>query len=671
MRRRVIGAAGLMVFMLLAAMFTRMRKPAYASKQDAVIDMTGGYWEQTKDDIWDQNGFTAGEGLVDYLCTQTNSKSYKSASRCLLDLDGDGSWDLMLNRDELDKTYYGVVAVPLAGCNINGDYKVPVKGTKTIGTVIFRFGKNPGKKTYSISISKGTVVDPGGHPVTSAAPGDKLYLTANAMKGTYVESWKSDDGRVYERFQGGDPSKVFFIMPRANVNLTAKIEVQTPLRIDMTKGYCELGTDEINPYGVIFGDLDGYMTVYYNYSMEKIRLDYDMSEDVVIGYKLSKDFHGRDRVAAFFVPLGETKIRGEYKYDNMTSGMYWPYTFVYDSWEILRAYKINVQDGYALDADLNREIREASPGTRIRIIYNGGNKKAFAGFRDTEGVWNSTYGDCVAVMPARDITFVPAEKPAESFRLDFKLNGDRWEWEIPGAEQGAWAVEWEPRLSTFLKEYEDFHAAVTDGKIVMNAKDDSGAKEPDPTQLLFSGEIIRDEVKYDSFECHFDDDKVFYPITIDMGCEAVSWEKRNPIKGAYEGQTILLLFDQLPDYAKLKYVTVNQEEYHPADKSLEYTMPACSIAVKCYVDLPNLTPTPDPTPVPTVAPTETPEEPTPVVTEAAPTPQPTAVPARKDSDSKKGGRNDLNLIILVAGGIIIVLAGLGVFLSRRRISKED
>ncbi|MBO4696695.1 MAG: hypothetical protein J5643_05330 [Lachnospiraceae bacterium] len=667
-RSKKVTALLITVLAVLVTAFAGKKAHAGGQSDQAdniVIDLSGGYWEQTEGDFMARLGLKDGAALADFLCKRTGAERKDTARQAYIDWDKDGTWDFTIFTGDTEYAYYGTVIVPTSECSVSGDLTVERAVGDSFLTMTFRFGTNPGRAKFNITAENCRIVDSAGYTVTSAAPGERLFLIADKMEGRYVKSWTDGSGREYRRFICADPERVMVIMPCADIELKAAVEEQTPLRVDLTEGFWEIGEPLVDPNTILVGNrLFSQETKYNNFFTSRFTVQTG-GGDICFGYKYRHNYdliNQQSRTAAFFIPAANLKMTGEYELRDLNSGAYWPIIFIFPDSPVQETYKILVENGTAFDNKIGKEVTEAAPGTVLRIQYN----ERTDGYSDKDHTWD--YSDIsnsdwdFIVMPAHDIWFMPASQldkqtvlernDSDVYKLNFKLNGSRYECPVPESDTEAWALYFPEYLGTFANEYERFGIKYENGLFIMNAKDDRGLYGPDPVQGYFEDDLGFGENTYCAIEFRFGEPVTLYPISEG---NVVSLYGRIPLRATYAGQEVLILADEKADY-----VLINDVKYIPVNGIVEYAAPKGPITVIEHFeeeDVPTVTP--EPTDTPTVTP------------EYTPSPIPTAVPDQPgtaDAAEKKTGlKKGVDAVTILLIAVILLVLTVFLLIIRRNL----
>lgn len=510
------------------------------------IDLREGYWETSDGDIWTVPGVSGETDVAAMLCSGAGTTMDRAGNdSTVLDLNGDGSWDIYLYAKNSSKSLPGAIIIPTNGCSVTDDIKLEQIIPGPAWPVTIRFGAKPTDRYYTVKAEHGTVVDSSGTPVKSAAPGAKLYLIPKVLDHEYVVSWKNGEVKEYFRFTEPDPDKIVFRMPRADVNLTAVTRAQQPLEIDLSKGFYAGGIT-INPTQLYF--IDGFreqLSDGRHYRFGRLDIDGDSADDVIVGC-MREDFgaEGSKDVSVFFIPLTESRVQDFCAYDVPNGGAYRPVVFRFGKRIVAYQYSVNVTGGYAVDAATGEYITKAKPGTRIRLVGDEQAGKAGTRFTDLQKEWDLSRKDAFGVYPsevvmsAHDMEFAPSVTEGATLALDFTLRGDSWECSLSEESLPVPVDSLKSALEPVLREYRDYEVRIEpDRRIVMSRVNPKNQKVPEPTQLYLAEPLQAGSDVYGKAESHFDDETVFFPVEIRNGI--VFTEGGNSgVSGAYAGQNL-------------------------------------------------------------------------------------------------------------------------------------
>lgn len=669
-RRKYIAGFVITVLTVLLAVLTGKRTLADGQTvltADIVIDLSGGYWEQKEDDFTAALNLKDGTALVNFFSEHAEITREDTSKRILIDWDRNGTWDFNVSIRNSEFAYYGAVIVPTSECSISGDISIQPKDGDGFRSMTIRVGSNPGKAKFNINAGNCRVVDVVGQSATSAAPGDVLYLIADAMDGQYVKYWTDDAGREYRRFTCSDPERVMVVMPRADLNLKAVIGEQTPLEVDLTEGFFEIGEPDVDPNAVLIGKTLLGQTVKYNtYFVCYFHLNGN-DGDVYFGYKYKHNFAKIDqqrKTSVFFIPSNSLKVTGSYEFRVSNSGAYWPIIFKFPDQLPQKTYQIYVEDGLAHDMLTGKNVTAAAPGTVIRAEHPD-NK---GGYADKDHIWDFSdepYSQWdFIVMPARDIRLVPASKigkqtfletnEAAVYKLNFRQNGDRWECAVPAGDAKAWGLYFPQNMKNFADEYERFGIKYENGMFVMDSGKGLSSDEPKPIQGYSEDDLVFGENTVVALEFQFGEPETLYPISEGY---IVSQNGRVPLRSTYAGQEVLILTDENVDY-----VFVNDVKYIPKNGIVEYTAPKDSITViQHYIGQEDPTVTPEPTVNPTVTP-----EPTPSQVPTIGPDQSETGDSGENAEAKKYG-NTVTVVLIV---ITVILLAVLVAVIRHNLKQQ-
>ncbi|MBO4697604.1 MAG: hypothetical protein J5643_10075 [Lachnospiraceae bacterium] len=403
---------------------------------------------------------------------------------CAYDLDGNGTADLLVRVltpnyafYSADMEIYGTpYLVPSGECSIGGAYTVTLDKNSyyaKYSPITFLFSEEPVKKEYSVSVENGRAKLAGGKEVSKAAPGETVYLTADALSGKYVDSWKCDAfDSALNRIRQNDYDQTYvpFIMPCRDVNWESVVKDQTPVTIDLSKGFWIAPTPE---------DAGMYWieSVYYprnyrlvkntdlskdGYLYGKADLDGDGTADIIAGYFGSIEGpSGWNCNSYFVIPLSGNSIKGEYTIAEPNDGPHGPYKIIFPTEPVGKKYRVTVTGGQALDEKGNR-ITEAAPGTIVIVNLLGHGPTEFEPDPEYYYLQNSSasWGSPAAfLMPACDISYIAEDEEGGGGRdrevtVAFSVSNDeaRWEYQVPVEDRDAIYSAWD----ALEEKYRDF-----------------------------------------------------------------------------------------------------------------------------------------------------------------------------------------------------------------------
>ena len=473
-----------------------------------------------------------------------------------LDVDGDGSEDVLFRFRILNAgDPYQWDIVPLPGGSVSGKigYTMPVPFVSLTGTryhvLEFLFPESPVADTYPVTVSGGYAKDADDTKITEAAPGQRIYIYADAVDGGYVKDWKAEGlSRFSEDYPMDGYFRVAVTMPAHALNLSPLIAAQTP------KTY---GHDSVLEYGDGFTWLSEAAGKDLQ-AFQKNDLDGDGYADIYLSAQYS---------SYSLVILNYNSFCGAYTLPGKTSGPYGPITVDFPKHQY--PFEVDLSGGsapayqYEFYNDLANcfswctEIYGmAGDPNRLDFDRNGTADCLLSETEDEFGHKRmylfilSTYslGDVYTLPKADHPEFIPftfvlngqginpmvdENEDPTVYRLDFTLSADgtRWECEIP--EGVRWLC-----YSDIEKQYEAFDAHLEGNKIVIRAKNiyrDDFILEASQFYLLTPG--VLNGKTYEKAEVHFGDSLVFYPITKNAGL-ATNKFGCGDLSAAYGGQKV-------------------------------------------------------------------------------------------------------------------------------------
>lgn len=361
----------------------------YEKQKPYIIDLTKGY--QKLVETVSLGGVSVDYNLIDKWICQSIGDGVGGYYSYNVDLDGDGTEDVLLNGSEGQNYPSRFAAIPLYGCSVKGDIVLDKPNAGPYWPITFKFGDLQVKEEYTVTVIGGretkyeddrTVL---GNEVFTAKAGTYVNVTADSVDGMYVSDWAFDGLDLYSNTYESFAS---FAMPAKDIIISPKKSPQIPLLIDFSEGY----------YDAYIGRLD----IKYNDTWSKVDIDkdgiYDLCEEA------------GDRL----IPLYR-KEPYEFTVSQVKDYMYSPITFKIG--ELQKDYSIQVNGGHAEDTDGNVITRAAS-GTTVRVIRDKESGKYWKS-------WKSDYLDVKFVcfefiMPARDVTFT-AETTSQQLVYDLDL----------------------------------------------------------------------------------------------------------------------------------------------------------------------------------------------------------------------------------------------------------
>ena len=295
------------------------------------------------------------------------SVSASDYSSYLVDLDGDGSYDIRYTFGS-SEVGYSVFIAHLGESNLSGTYTWSIRFSEDDysynefgpeATVIFHFDELPAKKEYSVTVEGGHAIDGSGNKVTKLAAGDVLIPIPDALEGKYVSGWETN-------FQKGHDNYGRWRMPRKDAVIKAVVKEQTPYTIDLSKGFFTRQEyyDEDFQH-IVTGLEESYHLSGETYSMSgPFDLDGDGSLDILIAkYFDDCDFNFQQ---FHIIPLSTTNLRGDYTVKELNTSPYWPITFRFPEKAPDSEYFLTINGGYAKNAN-GEIVEQAAPGTPLRL----------------------------------------------------------------------------------------------------------------------------------------------------------------------------------------------------------------------------------------------------------------------------------------------------------------
>ncbi len=351
------------------------------------------------DGIWEGTDFS----LIGHLfyglyqepeLTEYNGMLYSKSPT--MDLDGDGSPDIQFSSGSMESGYDASI-VHLAGSSIKGTYTWHKKYDESEyyysaytpeATVVFYFGEEQPKDSYSISVEGGYATDWKGNRIAQTMPGEVFFVHFDVVEGKYASTHTRTTSSGYEL--------KYFIMPCSDITIAPHYENQIPYTIDMASGFGyvnDLGELSYVEYIEKLSSPDGLL---------------DLDGDGTFDLRKTGEYNSTDDLVGWlFVPLSTGSIRGEYTFQNPGddwSDKYSPITIRFPENETAVEYFISVSGGEALDEQGN-VIDCAEPGTYIylhRISEQGFNYSTNLENWPSGWCWGGT---CRTCMPACDIEF--------------------------------------------------------------------------------------------------------------------------------------------------------------------------------------------------------------------------------------------------------------------------
>jgi len=298
------------------------------------------------------------------------------------------------------------------------------------GFLAFAGSASAEDETYTVTVNGGYATEfweADSNRISSAKPGDYVYIHAELKQGIYVTGFTSTEVAEIKCFYNASGLLVAcFEMPAKNVTVNAVTAEQTPLTIDLSGGGAMLPecTKNIGEYGTPVAawicQSIGVKSGYYSYDID---VNNDGNKDI--------HFEGKDGFSYpssyEAVPLEGAGGLGTLTYNGANSGPYWPITIQFGSAEVKSTYKITVQDGYLVIYDTENQIGselELKPGVSGYIYA-----KKEAGFYITG--WSTDGGKTAdprishqyqnswyLTMPAADLNLQPIKEPQTPYVID-------------------------------------------------------------------------------------------------------------------------------------------------------------------------------------------------------------------------------------------------------------
>ncbi|MBO4696701.1 MAG: hypothetical protein J5643_05360 [Lachnospiraceae bacterium] len=334
------------------------------------------------------------------------------------DFDGDNIPEARIRYVLYDCEDGFMTAVP--GGTVRGDYKIDKPNALPYWPVVVRFGKNPVKETYAITVNGGYAADRDGNVITFAIPGQYVRVHYEWSDKTWLKEWKADgisnfhsyyyfsDRREYTNYAGMDES---FIMPARDLTLRAVTGYKRPYTIDLTKGQAVIGYD--------VGYCLGQSVDPSGWNLFNPDLDRNGTTDIKTEYSFLNQ-------QITITPCDTCSVTGSYRVDGLNSGQYWPITIKIG--EVKPAYEITVVGGHAVTREwddgisdyVTEAITSAAPGTEVFIIPDLTEGEYWTSWEtDFSGI-DKTFVAPNFYMPARDIT-VKAKTTNRQNRLVINL----------------------------------------------------------------------------------------------------------------------------------------------------------------------------------------------------------------------------------------------------------
>ncbi len=342
------------------------------------IDLTKGSQSLPHSENWYNNDYCVSK---QWICQSALGYSNNIDE---IDLDHNGTNDIKfcVTGGHIYPTSYELV--PLYGCSIYGDYVCDKTNAGPYWPITIKFGDNPIRKEYNVTIKGGTgyVNEADGRKTSfSAASGSHLIIGADNQVGSYVTGWTINGVAYHSQYLN-------IIMPAIDIEVSPIRKEQTPLLIDLSKGYASLPRES------------------FIYSLTDI--NHNGTNEFQIDYSTIDDSE------ALLIPLCELE-EAEFspEYDRYCS--YYPITVKLG--RVKKYYSIQVSGGHAEDENGNA-ITQAKSGQTVRIIRDSEPGKYWK-------AWKSNYPvDCRMasfsfIMPATDVTFTAETTSSQvSYSLD-------------------------------------------------------------------------------------------------------------------------------------------------------------------------------------------------------------------------------------------------------------
>ncbi len=350
-----------------------------AAQKEYVIDLKDGSMR-----LDDYQYSDSVDNLIEFWLAQAAGEIVTPYYGCEIDLDKDGTKDIALRAWGGQHTASEFDVIPLAGCSVSGEFQCEAPCEGPLWPFIIRFGAEPVKEKYSITVNGGKASDSNGKEITQISSGSLVILRASDVEGSYVKGWSSDGGKTIDsRFVKNGRECYEIYMPAKDMVLQPVLEKQTPYLIDLTKGNAEVSNELYWCVDESWGRLN-----------ESMDLDGDGTADVTWTWA---EASGKE----VFIPLPTCSISGDYTLTGHNFGEYWPITIRFG--EVQKDYSITVKGGHAVN-DFGDPITRAEVGQNVVVVRDSQPgefwkewKADFDGF-PTDRIITSF------VMPAKDVT---------------------------------------------------------------------------------------------------------------------------------------------------------------------------------------------------------------------------------------------------------------------------
>ena len=325
--------------------------------------------------------------VLDYICKCYNTSTddirmvyNEDSSDKGVDLDGDGTKDIVFY---VAGTRYAdlVYTFPKAGASIKGTYKLDRKSNLPYWPILFQFGNNTLKESYSVTVQGGTATDSEGESKASFMASDWLNLHYENNEKKYLIRWEADGIKDFSAFfEPDDYGDVDLLnpsicMPARDLRIRAVTGNKTPYTLDLKKGFA-------TPPEEVRKSIDIFSGVFWD--------DFDLDGDGTV------DLVYADGVV---IPASGSNLKGSYVLKELNRGKYWPITIQFG--ELKESYEIHVTGGHAVDQSGNT-VTSAPSGSYITIMRDKEPGKYWKSWK-TDYKVNAEKMIFSFVMPARAV----------------------------------------------------------------------------------------------------------------------------------------------------------------------------------------------------------------------------------------------------------------------------